>query len=167
MAVWVHLVLLLALSGHSSAAYCICRDGLSDQVLQKTIDYACGSGADCSAILQSGACYQPNTVKDHCNYATNSYFQKMSQSGGTCDFSGTAMTSTTIPNQASGCVYPSSASTAGTSTTNTTTSGTNPLFGGSGVAPTGINDTSTAVGLFQCLSLAFSLFLLSLWLLSW
>ncbi|KAK4790380.1 hypothetical protein SAY86_017684 [Trapa natans] len=44
-------------------------------------------------------------------------------------------------NQASGCVYPSSASTAGTSTTNTTTSGTNPLFGGSGVAPTGINDT--------------------------
>ncbi|KAK4780861.1 hypothetical protein SAY87_016967 [Trapa incisa] len=163
MGIWVRLVLLLVLAGHSSAAYCICRDGLGDQVLQKALDYACGSGADCSAIRQGGACYQPNTVKDHCNYAANSYFQKKSQSGGTCDFSGTAMTSTTIPNQVSGCVYPSSASTAGTNTTNTT-SGINPSVG-TGVAPTGINDTSTAVGLLQCLSLAFILSLLSLWLL--
>lgn len=83
--------------GFAGATYCICKDGVSDQALQKAIDYACGSGADCSAILQNGACYQPNTVKDHCNYAVNSYFQKKAQSGGTCDFSGTAMTSDTIP----------------------------------------------------------------------
>jgi len=72
------------------AMYCICKDGSSVAQLQKNIDYACGSGADCSAILQNGACFNPNTVKDHCNYAVNSYYQRQSQSGANCDFSGTA-----------------------------------------------------------------------------
>ncbi|BAT99125.1 hypothetical protein VIGAN_10051000 [Vigna angularis var. angularis] len=49
------------------------------------IDYASGAGADCSPILQNGACYQPNTVKDHCNYAVNSYFQRKGQAQGSCD----------------------------------------------------------------------------------
>lgn len=80
----------------AGATYCVCKDGLSNQALQKTIDYACGSEANCSAILQNGACYQPNTVKDHCNYAANSYFQRKGQAVGTCDFSGTATTSSTI-----------------------------------------------------------------------
>ena len=73
-----------------AAAYCVCKDGLSDQVLQKSLDYACGAGADCSAILQNGACYNPNTVKSHCDYAVNSYFQKKGQATGSCDFAGTA-----------------------------------------------------------------------------
>ncbi|KAL3731623.1 hypothetical protein ACJRO7_028498 [Eucalyptus globulus] len=97
MAVLVFLVLLLALTGHSGATYCICKDGVGDQALQKNVDYACGAGADCSAILQNGACYQPNTVKDHCNYAVNSYFQKKGQAAGSCDFSGTAAPSTVLP----------------------------------------------------------------------
>ena len=79
------------------ATYCLCRDGISDQNLQKALDYACGAGADCSPILQSGACYQPNTVKDHCNYAVNSYFQKKGQATGTCDFAGSATTSSNPP----------------------------------------------------------------------
>ncbi|KAF2294967.1 hypothetical protein GH714_029871 [Hevea brasiliensis] len=108
MAVLVYLVLLLALAGHSSAAtYCLCKDGLSDAALQKSLDYACGAGADCTPILQNGACYQPNSVKDHCNYAVNSYFQKKGQAVGSCDFSGTATTSANPPSSvASGCVYP-------------------------------------------------------------
>ncbi|KAL7180436.1 hypothetical protein ACSBR1_043605 [Camellia fascicularis] len=52
--------------------YCVCKDGLSDSVYQKNIDYACGAGANCGAILQNGVCYNPNIVKDHCNYAVNS-----------------------------------------------------------------------------------------------
>lgn len=79
------------------ANYCLCKDGLSDSVLQKNINYACGSGADCSAINQGGSCFNPNTVKDHCNYAVNSYFQKKGQASGSCDFSGTAVPSSNPP----------------------------------------------------------------------
>ncbi|KAI8527518.1 hypothetical protein RHMOL_Rhmol12G0081800 [Rhododendron molle] len=104
------LVTFLAMAGHSTATYCICKDGLSDSVLQKDIDYACANGADCSHILQNGSCYNPVTVKDHCNYAVNSYYQRKNQVSGSCDFSGTATTTQAVPNQISGCVYPSSPS---------------------------------------------------------
>lgn len=80
----------------TGASYCVCRDGQSDQVLQKNIDYACGAGADCSPIIQNGPCYNPNTIKDHCNYAVNSYFQRKGQAPGSCDFSGTATVTPTI-----------------------------------------------------------------------
>ncbi|XP_039035609.1 PLASMODESMATA CALLOSE-BINDING PROTEIN 3-like [Hibiscus syriacus] len=77
MALLISLLLFLAMTGHSSnATYCLCKDEVGDQMLQKTLDYACGVGADCSAILQKGGCFNPDTVKDHCNYAVNSYFQR-------------------------------------------------------------------------------------------
>ncbi|KAL2349166.1 hypothetical protein Fmac_003166 [Flemingia macrophylla] len=120
----IYLVLFLALTGHSSAIYCVCKDGVGDQALQKAIDYACGAGADCTPILQNGACYQPNTVKDHCNYAVNSYFQRKGQIQGSCDFSGAATPSQTPPTSASTCVYPSSPSNSGTGTTTTPTTTT-------------------------------------------
>ncbi|XP_030514753.1 PLASMODESMATA CALLOSE-BINDING PROTEIN 3-like [Rhodamnia argentea] len=134
MAFLAFLMLLLAMAGCSSATYCICKDGVGDSALQKTLDYACGAGADCSPILQNGACYNPNTVKDHCNYAVNSYFQKKGEVTGSCDFSGTATTSASVPNQASGCVYPASASSASTTPTGTPTTAT---------TPTGSNSTGT------------------------
>ncbi|KZV16932.1 PLASMODESMATA CALLOSE-BINDING protein 3 [Dorcoceras hygrometricum] len=103
----VSLLLLLAMADQSEAAYCLCSSG-NDAAFQKNIDYACGAGADCSAILQNGACYNPNTARDHCNYAVNSYYQRKGQITGSCDFAGTASLSQTAPNVASGCVYPSS-----------------------------------------------------------
>uniref|UniRef100_A0A5B6Z839 Putative PLASMODESMATA CALLOSE-BINDING PROTEIN 3 n=1 Tax=Davidia involucrata TaxID=16924 RepID=A0A5B6Z839_DAVIN len=131
MAVFVvYSVLFLAMAGHSSAIYCICKDGLSDSVLQKNIDYACGAGADCTPISQNGACYNPNTVKDHCNYAVNSYFQKKGQATGSCDFSGTATTSQTLASpQSSTCSYPSSSSSTTPSTNSSTTPTTTPTTG--------------------------------------
>ncbi|PQP92670.1 PLASMODESMATA CALLOSE-BINDING PROTEIN 3 [Prunus yedoensis var. nudiflora] len=110
MAALVCIVVLLALTGHSSATYCICKDGVGDSALQKALDYACGAGADCAPILQSGACYQPNTIKDHCNYAVNSYFQRKGQTAQSCDFAGAATQSPTAPTSSSTstCVYPSS-----------------------------------------------------------
>lgn len=84
------------------ATYCVCKDGLSESIYQKDIDYACGAGADCSAISSSGACYNPNTVKDHCNYAVNSYFQRKGQASGSCDFSGSATPTQSVPSK-----YPS------------------------------------------------------------
>ncbi|XP_041015274.1 PLASMODESMATA CALLOSE-BINDING PROTEIN 3-like [Juglans microcarpa x Juglans regia] len=119
MAVLAYLVLFLALTGHSSATYCLCKDGMNQQDLQKALDYACGAGADCTPILQSGACYQPNTVKNHCDWAVNSYFQKKGQAQGSCDFSATATTSMTAPTASSTCVFPSSSSQVGTNSTTT------------------------------------------------
>ncbi|KAL3748585.1 hypothetical protein ACJRO7_009769 [Eucalyptus globulus] len=120
MALLLFAVLLLAVTGHSSATWCVCKDGLGDAVLQKTLDYACGAGADCSPLKQTGSCYSPNTVRAHCSYAVNSFFQKKGQGQGTCDFAGTAAVSTTDPS-VSGCVFPSSASSGSTSTTPVTT----------------------------------------------
>ncbi|XP_058180778.1 PLASMODESMATA CALLOSE-BINDING PROTEIN 3-like [Rhododendron vialii] len=112
--------LILSIVGHSSATWCVCKEGAGDAVLQKTLDYACGAGADCNTIHQNGGCYSPNTVRAHCNYAVNSYFQKKGQAQGSCDFSGTASVTTTDPSTA-GCAYPASASAASTSTTPATT----------------------------------------------
>lgn len=72
------------------ANWCVCKTGMSDAMLQKTLDYACGAGADCNPIHTNGVCYNPNTVKGHCDYAVNSYFQKKGQAQGSCDFAGTA-----------------------------------------------------------------------------
>ncbi|XP_047966432.1 PLASMODESMATA CALLOSE-BINDING PROTEIN 3-like isoform X1 [Salvia hispanica] len=117
----VGLVFILALAGYSDASYCVCNSGLSDSVLQKNIDYACGNGADCAAIQQNGACYNPNTVKDHCSYAVNSYYQKKGNAPMSCDFGGTATVTSNPPSvSSSSCVYPSGASNAGGATPSTT-----------------------------------------------
>lgn len=80
-------------------AWCVCKDGVGDTTLQKALDYACGAGADCSPIRQNAACFNPNTVRAHCSYAVNSYFQKKGQAQGSCDFSGLATISTTDPSK--------------------------------------------------------------------
>lgn len=122
--VMISLVLLPAMAGLSDAAYCVCSSG-GDSAYQKNIDYACGAGADCSQILQNGACYNPNTVKDHCNYAVNSYYQRKGQVPGSCDFAGSATVSPTAPSAVSSCVYASSSSNV-----SSTTPSTNPTIGG-------------------------------------
>ncbi|XWS64188.1 hypothetical protein CRYUN_Cryun06bG0165000 [Craigia yunnanensis] len=177
MTLLICLVLFLAMTGHSSATYCLCKDGVGDQALQKSLDYACGAGADCTAILQNGACYNPNTVKDHCNYAVNSYFQNKGQATGSCDFSGTATVSPNPPtNVASTCSYPSSSTgTNGTTTgtpSTTPTTGTPTVFGGGTLGPTGtttgITDPNDAVALFGSTNI-FVTFIMTLWIvgLSW
>ena len=83
------------------ATWCVCKSGLGDAALQKTLDYACGAGADCVPIHQNGGCFLPNTVEAHCSYAANSYFQRKGQAPGSCDFSGTAMVTTTNPSKTS------------------------------------------------------------------
>ncbi|KAG7012093.1 PLASMODESMATA CALLOSE-BINDING PROTEIN 3 [Cucurbita argyrosperma subsp. argyrosperma] len=109
------VLLLAAMAGHSSGTWCVCKDGVGDTTLQKALDYACGAGADCNPIRQNAACFLPNTVRAHCSYAVNSYFQKKGQTQGSCDFGGVATISTTDPS-ASGCSYPSTAGGGGGST---------------------------------------------------
>ncbi|KAF8104595.1 hypothetical protein N665_0171s0097 [Sinapis alba] len=157
MRMFVALLLLLALTTSSSAIYCICKDGKGDNELQTSIDYACGSLADCKPIQDKGPCYQPNTIKSHCDWAVNSYFQKAAQVPGSCNFSGTATTSQNPPsNSVTGCIYPSSPSSAGSppSTTPPTTNrtggftpfpGTPPAFGPTG--PQGFTPSNGASSL--------------------
>lgn len=72
---------------------------MPDSTLQKTLDYACGDGADCKPIQQSGACFSPDTVKAHCSYAVNSFYQRNNQNSQACVFSGTATLVTTDPSK--------------------------------------------------------------------
>ncbi|KAG0485405.1 hypothetical protein HPP92_009484 [Vanilla planifolia] len=144
MAAMVFLLLLLALSGCSDAAWCICRTDVSSTALQKTLDYACGAGADCSTILQNGACYNPNTVINHCSYAANSYYQRKGQAPGTCDFSGTAVLTQNDPSL-NGCTYPATPSAAATSGGGAGIPAQNP--GSSSTAtPTGFTPTQGSAG---------------------
>ncbi|XP_039047080.1 PLASMODESMATA CALLOSE-BINDING PROTEIN 3-like isoform X1 [Hibiscus syriacus] len=167
MVLLVYLVVFLAFTGHSSATYCLCKDGVSEEMLQKALDYACGAGADCSPINKNGPCFNPNTVKDHCNYAVNSYFQKKGQAQGSCDFTGTAaVSSNPPPNVPSSCSFPSSGSsstpttgtptppttgtpttpTSGTPTTPTSGTATTPTTGTPTTPTTGIPSTTPTMG---------------------
>ena len=78
----------------------MCRTDLYDVQLQKTLDYACGGGADCRPILKGGACFTPDTVKAHCSYAVNSYYQRSGQNPQACVFSTTTFVT---PNDPSTC----------------------------------------------------------------
>ncbi|KAF2530950.1 hypothetical protein F2Q70_00030796 [Brassica cretica] len=121
-----------------------------DQALQKVIDYACGSGADCSQIEQNGPCFQPNTVKNHCDVAVNSFYQKKASTGATCDFNGAAVVSTSPPSNASSCLSSSgstSTPTTGTPSTGNLTTGSpstrTPSTGNSTFGmPTNVNPTT-------------------------
>ncbi|URD76347.1 X8 domain [Musa troglodytarum] len=101
MATFLLLVLAVAMFSGSDAAWCVCRSDMSNNALQKTLDYACGTGADCTPVLQNGACYNPNTVLAHCSYAANSYYQRKGQAQGACDFAGTAALTSTDPGKPS------------------------------------------------------------------
>lgn len=111
-------------------SWCVARSDASQQALQTALDYACGAGADCTPIQQTGLCYLPNTLQAHASYAFNSFFQRKAMAPGSCDFSGTATVAKTDPSYGS-CVYPSSPSTAGGTTApggGTTTPTTTPIL---------------------------------------
>ncbi|XP_071696347.1 PLASMODESMATA CALLOSE-BINDING PROTEIN 2-like [Rutidosis leptorrhynchoides] len=124
MAILLVFILIISMSPHSSATWCVCKKGGQDNVLQQAIDYACGNGADCTQTHKGGKCFDPDTVLDHCNYAVNSYFQNKGQSPQACVFNGAAMVVTSDPSS-NGCTYPTSASGTGGST-NTHSPGSNP-----------------------------------------
>ncbi|OEL35478.1 plasmodesmata callose-binding protein 3 [Dichanthelium oligosanthes] len=111
-------VVLLLSSTLAASQWCVCRQDAPQAALQKTIDYACGAGADCNSIHETGPCYNPNNVPAHCSWAANSYYQNNKAKGATCDFTGTATLTTSDPSS-SGCSYPTGASAAGTMTPTT------------------------------------------------
>ncbi|KAL5202592.1 hypothetical protein ABZP36_013544 [Zizania latifolia] len=145
MAIPLLLLLLLAMSTGSDGAFCVCKPDQSPAAMQKAIDYACWRGADCTQIMQTGACFNPSTIVAHCSYATNSYFQKNSPIGATCDFGGVATLTTTDPSSGT-CKYPASASGVGTGTGTGTGTGVGTGTGTGAGTGTGTG-TSTGAGM--------------------
>ncbi|XP_010500722.1 PREDICTED: glucan endo-1,3-beta-glucosidase 4 [Camelina sativa] len=107
----------LSLSGSSNSAslngssmFCVAKADVDDDKLVDGLNWACGQGqANCAAIQPGHPCYLPNNVKSHASFAFNDYYQKMKSAGGTCDFSGTAITTTRDPSYKT-CAYTGSLS---------------------------------------------------------
>ncbi|OMO71041.1 hypothetical protein CCACVL1_18486 [Corchorus capsularis] len=81
------------------ASWCVARSDATNLALQTALDYACGSGADCTPILSNGLCFLPNTIQAHASYAFNSYYQRRGMAPGSCDFAGTATVAKTDPSK--------------------------------------------------------------------
>ncbi|KAH6770177.1 Carbohydrate-binding X8 domain superfamily protein [Perilla frutescens var. hirtella] len=109
-----------------AATWCVVRSDASEQAMQRSLDYACGAGADCAPLQSSGLCFLPNTLQAHASYAINSYYQRRGNAPDSCSFAGAAAIATTDPSYGS-CVYPSSPRNAG---------GTMPTPGGATTAST-------------------------------
>lgn len=85
---------------NSSAVFCVAKPGEDSDALRDGLNWACGPGqANCTAIQSGQPCYNPNTLVNHASFAYNDYYQKMRTVGGTCDFGGTAMTTTSDPSE--------------------------------------------------------------------
>ncbi|CAN6300752.1 unnamed protein product [Urochloa humidicola] len=89
----------------AAGTFCVALQNADPAALQAGLNWACGPGhADCSAIQPGGACYQQNNLPALASYAYNDYYQKMSSTGATCSFNGTATTTTNDPSSGS-CVF--------------------------------------------------------------
>ncbi|OEL16655.1 plasmodesmata callose-binding protein 5 [Dichanthelium oligosanthes] len=91
--------------------WCVAKNNADDGALQSAIDWACSAGggrADCAAIQQGGACYDPPDLQRHASYAFNDYFLRAGGAANpvACDFSGAAALTALNPSYGS-CVLPS------------------------------------------------------------
>jgi hypothetical protein len=88
----------------NNSDFCVAKPNADPGKLQVGLNWACGQGgANCSAIQEGQPCYLPNTYQNHASYAYNDYYQKMHLAGATCDFDGTATTTTANPSKS---IYP-------------------------------------------------------------
>ncbi|KAJ1437002.1 X8 domain [Sesbania bispinosa] len=85
--------------------WCVASQSAAESTLKVALDYACGYGADCSAIQPGAGCYNPNTVRDHASYAFNDYYQK-NPAPTSCAFGGTATLTNKDPSHGN-CHYTS------------------------------------------------------------
>jgi len=71
---------------------CQVNPSATPQALQAALSWVCGV-EDCSPINPGGSHYFPNTLKDHCNWAFDTYYinQRLSQGSYACDFAGAAV----------------------------------------------------------------------------
>jgi len=80
--------------------FCVAKPGADPTALQVGLNWACGPGqANCAPIQPGGPCYKQNNLEALASYAYNDYYQKNFATGGSCNFDGTAMTTTADPSK--------------------------------------------------------------------
>lgn len=94
----------------STLLWCISKSNVSQAALQSSLDWVCGTNpnqgqVNCGPVNVGGACYDPNTLSHHCDWAFNSYFQRMNATSSACDFQGAAQEVTTDPSELSPLVF--------------------------------------------------------------
>ncbi|PAN49454.1 hypothetical protein PAHAL_9G450400 [Panicum hallii] len=110
----------------ATGTFCVALQNADPAALQAGLNWACGPGhADCSAIQPGGPCYQQNNLPALASYAYNDYYQKMSSTGATCSFNGTATTTNNDPSSGS-CVFAGSSTAGGSNSSTPTPVGTSP-----------------------------------------
>ncbi|TVU37703.1 hypothetical protein EJB05_11033 [Eragrostis curvula] len=98
----------------SGGMFCVAKQGADPTALQTGLNWACGPGhADCTAIQPGGPCYKQNDLQALASYAYNDYYHRNANSGATCNFNGTAITTATDPSSGQ-CVFSGSSMSGGT-----------------------------------------------------
>ncbi|RDX92014.1 Glucan endo-1,3-beta-glucosidase, partial [Mucuna pruriens] len=77
--------------------WCVPKADASNAALQVNINYVCSQGIDCRPIQPGGNCYAPNNIRALATYAMNAYYQANGRHNFNCDFSHTAVITTTNP----------------------------------------------------------------------
>ncbi|XP_062187240.1 glucan endo-1,3-beta-glucosidase 4-like isoform X2 [Phragmites australis] len=85
--------------------FCVANSNAPHSALKHSLDWACGPGsANCSAIQPGQPCYESDDIVAVASYAFNDYYHRTQASGGTCNFNGTAMITSTDPSHGS-CTF--------------------------------------------------------------
>lgn len=80
--------------------FCVANSSAPHSALKHSLDWACGLGsANCSAIQPGQPCYASDDIVAVSSYAFNDYYHRTQSSGGTCNFNGTAMITSTDPSK--------------------------------------------------------------------
>lgn len=80
--------------------FCVANSSAPHSALKHSLDWACGPGsANCSAIQPGQPCYASDDIVAVSSYAFNDYYHRTQSSGGTCNFNGTAMITSTDPSK--------------------------------------------------------------------
>ncbi|KAK8976595.1 hypothetical protein V6N11_057195 [Hibiscus sabdariffa] len=74
-----------------SKKWCVPKTEVSDDDLQKNLEWACGQkDVDCGPIKAGAACSESVNARSRAAFAMNSYYRKHETEPGSCDFRGTA-----------------------------------------------------------------------------
>ncbi|KAJ4970907.1 hypothetical protein NE237_004006 [Protea cynaroides] len=77
--------------------WCVAKPDASNTALQPSLDHVCLLRLDCKPIQARGSCFDPNTVRAHTSYTMNAYYQANGHYNLNCDFSKTAVITTSDP----------------------------------------------------------------------